>query len=98
MSDLECPYCGAENEVCHDDGFGLVEDVTHEMECHQCEKNFAFHTTIHLHFRPSRADCLNGADHKWSEWRTQYLIHRGGEGQYRYCDDCGKRETREVGV
>ena len=28
-SDIECPYCGKGQDVCHDDGFGNAEDVAH---------------------------------------------------------------------
>jgi hypothetical protein len=31
MNDIECPYCDAENEVCHDDGYGYEEGKAHEM-------------------------------------------------------------------
>ena len=64
MYDLECPYCKAECDVCHDDGFGYAEDTKHEMECHACGKNFVFTTAIHFTYRASRADCLNGNPHE----------------------------------
>ena len=63
MSDLECPYCEAEQEVCHDDGFGYEEDQRHEMECSECEKSFVFTTSISYFYCPEKADCLNGGDH-----------------------------------
>lgn len=63
MSDLTCPYCGADNEVRHDDGFGYAEDVRHETECHACGKNFVFTTSIVLYYAAAKADCLNGAEH-----------------------------------
>ena len=58
--DLECPYCEAGNEVCHDDGQGYAEDENHEMACNSCEKNFTFQTTISFNYAPRKADCLNG--------------------------------------
>lgn len=63
MNDIECPYCGHEQDVCHDDGFGYEEDRLHEMECHQCEKTFTFTTYISFSYTPYKADCLNGCDH-----------------------------------
>ena len=36
MNDLECPYCDAPNEVCHDDGQGYDEGKAHEMTCADC--------------------------------------------------------------
>lgn len=63
MSDLECPYCGADNDVCHDDGFGYAEGVYHEITCRSCDKNFVFQTSITFHYESSKADCLNGSEH-----------------------------------
>ncbi len=54
MSDLECPYCGEPNEVCHDDGQGYEEDVPHQMECSDCGKRFVFFTSISLYYRPRK--------------------------------------------
>lgn len=63
MEHLKCPYCSHAQEVNHDDGAGYEEDRAHEMECYECEKTFVFSTNISFHYRPSKADCLNGADH-----------------------------------
>jgi hypothetical protein len=71
MSDLECPYCDADLEVCHDDGFGCDEGEYHEMECPHCEKNFVFQTSIIFSYEPRRADCLNeGGEHDWQPTMT----------------------------
>lgn len=61
--DMQCPYCGAEQEVNHDDGHGYSEDERHEHECSKCEKVFVFTTYINYHYTPYKADCLNGAPH-----------------------------------
>jgi transcription elongation factor Elf1 len=63
MSDFKCPYCGADHEVCHDDGFGYDEDKAHEDTCRACGKNFVFYTSISFDYRPKKADCLNGEPH-----------------------------------
>ena len=94
MNDLECPYCGAENDVCHDDGEGYEEDKTHEMECCQCGKNFVFHTSISFHYHPSKADCLNGSPHRFTEWRHLWTDKNGDEKQIRCCRDCLHEERR----
>ena len=62
--DIECPYCGKELEINHDDGFGYEEGVNHEMECGGCEKNFVFETSISFYYEARKADCLNGKEHK----------------------------------
>jgi thiamine kinase-like enzyme len=52
MADLNCPYCDAELEVNHDDGFGYEEGVKHEMECGKCGKSFVFQTSISFYYEP----------------------------------------------
>ena len=42
MNDIDCPYCDAELDICHDDGFGYAEGVKHQMECDKCNKTFVF--------------------------------------------------------
>lgn len=70
MSDIDCPYCGYGQEVCHDDGENYDESVTHQMECYECEKEFVFTTCISFDYHPEKADCLNGGDHDWKPTRT----------------------------
>jgi transposase-like protein len=64
MSDMQCPYCEADQEVCHDDGQAYDESARHEHRCTKCKKTFVFTTTICYHYEPAQADCLNGADHQ----------------------------------
>jgi hypothetical protein len=63
MRDITCPYCEEYVDICHDDEFGFSEDVAHEMECSNCEKNFVFYTSISFSYDPRKADCLNGSPH-----------------------------------
>lgn len=82
-ADFECPYCKHPIEVCHDDGFGYEEDQKHEMQCPECEKYFVFDTTITISHDAYAAECLNGADHQYSETRAfpkRYRVMR--------CDIC----------
>jgi len=69
--DLQCPYCDAELEINHDDGFGYEQDVVNEMGCKECGKNFVFTTSISFHYEPKKADCLNnGGKHKFELTHT----------------------------
>lgn len=70
MSDMHCPYCGADQQVCHDDGAGYSEDERHEHTCSECEKTFVFTTCIVLYYTPKKADCLNGAQHDLAMSKT----------------------------
>jgi len=84
MSDVKCPYCGEEQEINHDDGYGYTEDETFEQECVECEKTFVFTTSISFHYEAAKADCLNGAEHKYKPTHTypkKYTRMR--------CVDCG---------
>ena len=63
MGDMQCPYCGADQEVCHDDGAGYSEDERHEHTCSVCDKTFVFTTCISFSYTPRKADCLNGTPH-----------------------------------
>lgn len=69
-NDMKCPYCGADNEVCHDDGFGYEEDLRHETECGSCGKNFVFSTYISFSYEAFPADCLNGKPHRLKKTNT----------------------------
>ena len=46
MSDIECPYCGTEQEINHDDGYGYDEDREYEQNCVDCRRPFKFTTAI----------------------------------------------------
>lgn len=74
-NDMECPYCEADQEVCHDDGYGYSEDVMHEHTCSSCDKAFVFETFISFAYEPSKADFLNGAEHELEfrkSWPKEY--------------------------
>lgn len=70
--DLECPYCGHGQNICHDDGFGYDESSAHEMECYECEKTFVFHTSISFDYSPYKAPCLNGSDHNLYDHKNKH--------------------------
>jgi hypothetical protein len=90
--DFECPYCGANQEVCHDDGFGYEEGILHHTECSECEKKFVFNTYITFDYEAYKADCLNGSPHKY---KLNFVDPKWDH--HRYCINCGehKRFTEE---
>lgn len=63
MNDVECPYCGADLEINHDDGYGYEEDQKHEQTCGKCDRAFVFTTSISYHYEVEKAPCLNGEPH-----------------------------------
>ena len=46
MSDIDCPYCKASQEINHDDGYGYEDGVEFEQACVSCDKEFIFTTEI----------------------------------------------------
>lgn len=62
MSDINCPYCDTELEVCHDDGQGYNEDYN-EMQCDNCNKTFTFTASVSYYYEAEKADCLNDSEH-----------------------------------
>ena len=94
MSVAECPYCNADVEICHDDGYGYEEDRPHSQYCDSCGKTFAYFTSIHFSYETKKAACLNNGPHKYRK-RKQY----GSDGvrEFKQCDLCEHR-TKPVPV
>jgi glutaredoxin len=65
MEDVSCPYCGYDQDIDHDDGYGYAENVVHNQECVDCEKTFTFTTSISYDYEVEKAPCLNGEEHNW---------------------------------
>lgn len=86
MKDLYCPYCDADVEICHDDGFGCSEDETYHQQRPECDKYFVFTTSISIDHYAHAAECLNDGNHKFkltttfpkefSRWRCGNLRRR----------------------
>lgn len=70
MKDVECPYCGKEQNIDHDDGQGYEQDTVHQQWCRNCQKYFVFTTYISFHYTVGKADCLNGSPHKFEPTYT----------------------------
>lgn len=84
MSDVICPYCDHDFDICHDDGHGMSEDERHEEECPNCAKRFVFTTFIEVSHTGYKADCLNDGEHQLKLSKTypkQFSKMR--------CKDCG---------
>lgn len=60
MSDVICPYCRREQEICHDDGYGFEEDGEFEQECSFCDGTFKFTTSISYNYNVC---CNDEKDH-----------------------------------
>lgn len=85
MSAVECPYCGEDQEINHDDGYGYDEGEVHQQECGSCEKTFAFTTCISYDYEVSEAPCMNGDPHKWKATCTIPKFYT--KMRCEYCDE-----------
>lgn len=63
IHDIDCPYCGAGQEINHDDGYGYEEDRTHRQECPECNKMFGFTTSSSYYYEVDKMPCANDEQH-----------------------------------
>ena len=90
MSDVNCPYCDKEIEICNDDGFGLDESKTHQYECPHCEKYFVFTASICVSYEAGKADCLNDGQHHYKMTRHYPIRYRRMR-----CTVCGDEKSMQ---
>ena len=64
------PYCEAEQDICHDGGYGYDEVFSTSRNA-ATAKTFTFQTMVSYVYEVSRSDCLNGGDHE-----LQPVMHR----------------------
>ena len=89
--DTNCPYCDADIEINHDDGYGYEEDVLNEQTCEECNKTFTYTTSILYCYETEKAECLNGGSHKYEKTHTFPI-----EYSKMRCETCSKeREMTE---
>ena len=90
--DCNCPYCGADVEINHDDGYGYEEDECHEQVCGECDKAFVYTTSISFYYEATKADCLNGAEH------DLYPVKQGTKWypDWVRCKDCSYESQGEL--
>lgn len=60
MSDVNCPYCNAELEINHDDGYGYEEDRLYQQRCPECGKVSAYRMRFRFCYDIAQSPCLNG--------------------------------------
>ena len=90
---IVCPYCGCE----HTDSWKMCDEeygYTQRVVCICCDKSFMVRPESTTTYYSNKADCLNGGEHDWSEWRKAIpsLLLR----EERQCRGCSIREQRNV--
>ena len=95
MSDIECPYCGQEDDIDHDGGYGYEPETIHEQFCSGCEKTYAFETEINYLYYEKKADCLNG----WPCVLEPVFCYPRAHGKMRckVCDKTTPLSVKELG-
>ncbi len=86
MTNITCPYCGHEQEICQDDGYGSNQNEIYQTECYECEKTFNFSVEYYCEFT-AFADCKNGGDHEW-EGRWSHDPKTNETHRHEYCCVC----------
>ena len=94
MSDVECPYCGEEQEICHDDGYGFEESKVHQQEC-SCGRTFGFTTQISYDYEVLKLPCANGKEHKWLQRKIYPECFAMGEFICEFCGEHKHKYTEE---
>lgn len=87
MSDVTCPYCGKEQEIDHDDGYGYEEDGDYEQECIHCGETFKFLTNISFSYTVYCQD----DDHDFESFGEKW------PGMFQ-CKKCDFYERRAVSI
>lgn len=85
--DVECPYCGEGQEICHDDGYGYKEDELHQQECHNCEKTFGYRTSISFSYEAEKVACFNGEKCNFIE-SHRHTVDNGQTVVFSRCTEC----------
>lgn len=85
MSDTNCPYCDADINIKHDDGYGYEENELHNQECRKCKRVFAYTTEVTFVYVTFKVDCLNGGEHKYKLTNTI-----PAEFSRMVCTECGE--------
>lgn len=86
MGDVICPYCGKEQEINHDDGYGYEDGEDYEQECVECEKTFKFTTSILFCYSVC---CESEEDHDYEQATTKGCEHIWS------CTKCDHFESRK---
>lgn len=92
--DIECPYCGEAQDICHDDGYGYEEDLLHRQGCEKCGNTFGYRTLISYSYVAEKVSCFNGQQCEFNESSRQTF----GNGEtviFSRCQhcDCVKSEV-----
>ncbi len=88
MSDVKCPYCGHDQEINHDDGYGYSEGIEHSQDCVECGMEFKFTISFYVSYEVFCSDNhdleqspVAGHENFFSCSRCDYTEIRKGKAQ-----------------
>ncbi len=89
MKDVRCPYCTAELNINHDDGYGYDENEIYQQGCGACGRVFTYTTSIIFSYDVATASCLNDeSDHDYKPTVTSPV-----EYTRMICSMCGEERA-----
>ena len=92
-NDINCPVCGEDQEINHDDGFGYSEDEMHHQQCCSCGSLFGFQTSISFHYTAFSLPCLNGEEHTF---KPTFTVPVEYTKMYCQCGEVRKPTSEEM--
>ena len=85
--DVKCPYCGEDQEINHDEGYGYEEDEIHEQCCRDCDQVFTYTTSIIYLYESAKCPCKNGGIHNLQPIHGFPVEFFVGKMRCSYCGD-----------
>lgn len=94
MAEIECPYCGAEDDDCISD-LWEIEGDDNEHECGSCEKTIIINAEVTVNYTANKVDCDDDS-HIYGDWGRYDYLGSNKSLWFRYCDNCDHREIVET--
>lgn len=94
MTDITCPYCGAEDDDCVSDLWEYEGDEN-EVECRSCEKEFSFSVQVTYSYETKRKECEDG-NHEPMEWGRYDYGDKGYSLWSRDCKHCDEYQIEKT--
>lgn len=101
MADVQCPYCGEELDVCHDEGQNYSEDGELNS-CDGCDKEIMIFTSVSYYYesgcKPKDHDLIIDFERINSEGLEKYRdSHYWIECKREFCNYCELVEKKDIG-
>lgn len=95
MTEIKCPYCGAEDNDCVSD-LWEVEGEDNELECGACEKQIIVNAEVSVTYEAKRMDCVDDQHEYENEWKRYDYEDQNHSLWSRDCKNCDDSEIVET--